>query len=415
MKVCACRRPLVAALAFLAVLGLAACRSGNRPKPAPPIAEAWAGPVTLNLRAEIQPKSKTVASVKHGERLDILQIRRRFVRVRTPGGGEGWTEMRNLLNAGQMEDLRKLAKDTAAWPSQGEATVYETLNMHSEPSRISTSFYQIVEGARVDVLARQMTPRTTEQPKPAFRVSRPAPPPRKRREPAIPPPPRPPGPGLPPNWRELSQTTMPPEPEAEIPLPSRAGPPKARLDDWTLVRTKDGKAGWALTRNLIMAIPDEVAQYSEGARITSYFALRAVQDEGITKHHWIWTTLRDTGVPFEFDSFRVFVYVVRRHRYETAYIERNVEGYYPVEVTPGAMPKFSLVFREPDGRLVKKSYVLEGYIVRKTGEIPWRQTSKVPGEVKISAVAPEDEGGEDDEKPSLVDRIRGFFTARRDP
>ena len=57
--------------------------------------------------------------------------------------------------------------------------------------------------------------------------------------------------------------------------------------------------------------------------------------------------------------------MVRRHRYETAYIERNVEGYYPVEVVRGPTPKFSLILRGDDGKLYRKTWVVEGYMVRK--------------------------------------------------
>jgi hypothetical protein len=177
------------------------------------------------------------------------------------------------------------------------------------------------------------------------------------------------------------------------------------------VRTPDGHAGWVLTRNLVMAIPDEVAQYSEGARITSYFALAQVQDEGQTKHHWLWTTMRDPGQPYQFDSFRVFVYVPRRHRYETAYIERRIEGYYPVEVTPGAVPRFSLIIRGEDGNLYRKFYVLEGYLVRKVGEQPYdmpedRLTGPPSGE-PVEDSSEEVDGTED--RP-LLDRLRAFFS-----
>ena len=51
------------------------------------------------------------------------------------------------------------------------------------------------------------------------------------------------------------------------------------MEDWNLVRTKDGKAGWVLSRMLVMAIPDEVAQYSEGARITSLFPSREPSED----------------------------------------------------------------------------------------------------------------------------------------
>ena len=43
------------------------------------------------------------------------------------------------------------------------------------------------------------------------------------------------------------------------------------MEDCNLVRSKEGRTGWVLTRALRMAIPYEVAQYAEGHRITAYF------------------------------------------------------------------------------------------------------------------------------------------------
>ena len=370
------------------------------------LGSAFAGPIELNLREEISPASKTIATVKHGEKLDILQVRRRFVRVRTPSGQEGWTDSRNLLSTRQMEELEDLSKRAAKLPSQGAATVYGLLNVHLEPYRQSTTFYQITEGVQVDVLAHKLSARNAAPPSNTLDLKKPAPPPKRRKkkkEPDYPPPPMPPAPALPANWVKLSITPEPeppPAPPEELKgkkqkrrqRPRPEGPP---MEDWTLVRTKDGKAGWVLSRMLVMAIPDEVAQYSEGARITSYFPLGTVQDEGQTKHHWLWTTVRDPNVPHQFDSFRVFTYVVRRHRYETAYIERNIEGYYPVEVVPGAMPKFSLVLRGEDGRLYRKTWVMEGYMVRKVAEEPY--------------VPPEDDESGGKVSDSLADRLRALL------
>ena len=61
------------------------------------------------------------------------------------------------------------------------------------------------------------------------------------------------------------------------------------------------------------------------------------------KNNWLWTTITKGGQPYDFDSFRVFVWSLRHHRYETAYIERNVVGHYPVEVIECrcALPSFS--------------------------------------------------------------------------
>ncbi len=407
-------------LAVAAVLlTLAGCESGAKKKREPSLATAFAGPVTLNLRAEIDPRSKNVASAKHGEKLEVLQVRRRFVRVRTSRDEEGWTEMRNLLGPEQMEALEEQSKRAKSLPTQGEATVYTPLNIHTEPSRTSTSFYRLTEGVKVDVVGHQVVPRSNAPQAPPFQITKPTPPPRKKKpkkEPAVPPPPRPAAPAVPSNWRELSKTDLPEPPSDKLIAAKEKAEKPVPMEDWSFVRTKDGKGGWALTRNLVMAIPDEVAQYSEGARITSYHALAEVKDGEETKHHWLWTTTRDSGLGCDFESFRVFIYMLKRHRFETAYIERRVEGFYPVTVTPGAVPKFSLIVRNDAGTgLVRRTYVLEGYMVRKVGEEPYQMKPGTPG-ATTEGNAPKEPGDDKDDdstddsaKPSVLDRIKGLF------
>jgi hypothetical protein len=187
-------------------------------------------------------------------------------------------------------------------------------------------------------------------------------------------------------------------------------PKPVPIDDWSFVRTKDGKAGWVLSRMLTMAIPDEVAQYAEGHRITSYFPLADVQDEGQTRHYWLWTTLSENGVPYEFDGFRVFVWSLKRHRYETAYIERKVTGYYPVTATKSTKPTgegatFTLIVDE-DGQPVRKTYVFNGYRVsllkKEPYQLPANGTETADAGSPPAPVQPA-------AKPSLLDRVRNWF------
>lgn len=364
-------RPIVLALLLSVLPGLAGCKKKGQGTPV--LAIVFAGPVSVNLRQELTPGSKPVASVKHGEQLDVIQVRRRFVRVRTNAGAEGWTDARNLLTPEQMEDLQELAKHAAKLPSQGDGAVYDTLNMHAEPSRQSTSFYQITEGMRVEVVDHDLVEKARNPLPPAtLNIQKPVRPRARKaaKTSKIPPPPRGSAPALPPNWLDLSKTELTEEEKRAEEL-ERHRAPKPVMEDWNLVRTKDrSKAGWVLARNLRMAIPDEVAQYSEGARITSYFSLATVQDGDQTKNHWLWTTIRDGGEEYEFDSFRVFIWNVRRHRYETAYIERKVQGYYPSSVKQGRPATFSLILRDEAGALYQKNFAFEGYMVRKVGEAP---------------------------------------------
>jgi hypothetical protein len=125
-----------------------------------------------------------------------------------------------------------------------------------------------------------------------------------------------------------------------------------------------------------MAIPDEVAQYAEGRRITSYFPLGETRDGGAVKQTWLWTTVERGLTPYDFDSFRVFVWSLRRHRYETAHIERNLIGYSPVLLHPvpapkgrsGMAPGFSILVQKKDGLRYWRSFAFLENQVRLSSE-----------------------------------------------
>jgi hypothetical protein len=351
--------------AIILVLISAACRRPGAPHSAP-IAEAYAGPATLTLRKEIPLEAPAVATVKHGEKLEIVQRRRRFLKVRTPSGVEGWTEDNRLLSSEEMDALTNLSRIAQGMPSQGTAITFDLLNVHNLPARQSPSFMQVKPNEKMQVLAHSPAPRSAPPRKPLIpptpKKTRPA---KKLPEGRVPPPPRPTPPPAPENWLDLSKTNLPPEPEE---------PPKpVPMDDWTLIRTASGQAGWVLTRRLFMAIPDEVAQYAEGARITSYFSLGEVDDEGQKRSNWLWTTISAGLQDHDFDSFRVFIWSLRRHRFETAYIERHLKGYFPVKVHPvplGATtyPGFSLCVEKEDGHRAQRNFAFIVNVVRFAGE-----------------------------------------------
>ncbi|HML16920.1 MAG TPA: SH3 domain-containing protein [Bryobacteraceae bacterium] len=343
---------------------------------------AYAGPASLNLRKDLASKAPVVGVARHGDKLDVLEIRRRFVKVRTPDGIVGWTDGNLLLSPVQMEDLRRLAESAAKLPSMGAAKVYDTLNMHAEPSRQSPSFFQIPESGSVEVIGHRVAPRTGTAAG-ATAVIHHAPAPKKkgkdskRSAGALPMPLPPPPPS---DWQAISRPRASDLPGYAPPAERTAAPP---MDDWSLVRNQEGKVGWVLSRMLFMSIPDEVAQYAEGHRITAYLPLGDVKDKqnGEIKHNWLWTTASSNEFNYEFDSFRVFVWSVRHHHYETAYIERNVKGFYPVEAKsiPGQDEKsFSLVLQDSNGKLYKRTYGFAGYHVRMISKVLYQPPPPLP-------------------------------------
>src|ERR1017187_8921624 len=376
------RRGWKAAAALLLVL--AAC--SNRPPRAPSLGEAYVGPAELKIRSDIPLESSTVATVRHGDRLEILQQRRNvFLRVRTPRGAEGWTDARQLLVARDMAGLRDLAERARRMPPQGVATTYGDLRVHTQPSADAPSFLLIKDGEKFDVLAHMVMPRVSA-PRPSLV------PPAPKKQPKIlprkaataaklPPPPMPKPPGPPANWRELSQPRF--SDETENPPAQDTGQKPTPTDDWSLVRTSGGQCGWVPTRRMWMAVPDDVAQYAEGHRIVSYFPLGEVRDGDQTKHEWLWTTIQGNSRPdYDFDSFRVFVWSLRRHRYETAYIERNIKGHSPVllkevELSAGFQkgrtaaakyPGFSICVEKADGQRRRREFAFLTPVVRFAGE-----------------------------------------------
>lgn len=400
----------------------------DKPRPVASLGEAYVAPSTLNLRRELALKSAVSATVKHGEKLAIIEYRHRLVKVRTEQGAEGWTDMRQLLTPEQMAELQDMAKSASRAQSQGQATVFEALNMHTAPSRTSPSFGQIPENGKVDVIAHKLTPRVQPEDVSIPVPAKPAPPRKKKAKASstrIEPPPRPPAPKPPDNWVALSVPKLVPNappaaPSESAPTPAASevpaqAPAQASLpvpmDDWDLVRTADGKVGWVLMRPLSMAIPDEVAQYAEGHRITSYFPLGQVHDGDTVKNNWLWTTITKGGEPYEFDSFRVFVWSLRHHRYETAYIERNVVGHYPVQVSNiGSEPSFSVVVEGVDGNLYRKTYSFDSYRIHMISREVYDPAKKTEApRIASSATA----SGQGDAKHSwyaaLKDRVHRLF------
>ena len=396
-------RVLGAGLTLL-LLVMPACRSGE-PR-ATAIGEAYAGPATLGLRRDIPLQSPVVATVRHGDRLEIVQRRRRFLKVRAPGGAEGWIEDHLLLSSEEIAALKEVERRALTLPSQGLASTYDQLNVHTEPNRLSPSFLQVKEGEKVDVVAHVTAPRTPPERKPLIPPKPKAlPPARKRAESKYPMPPMPPPPPPPANWKELSKA--PPEVQQAIADSHAANAPPP--DDWSLVRNAKGESGWVLTRRLYMAIPDDVAQYAEGHRITSYFALSDVRDGEVVKHNWLWTTITSSGSgdhPYDFDSFRVFTWSLRRHRYETAYIQRNVEGYFPVLTRPAG---FSVCVVNRSGARTRRSYSFIATTVRLAGEQPCEAPAGLlPGAGVAGPVPPPQAPSPAAESRSLYGRLKAL-------
>jgi hypothetical protein len=348
-------------------------------------AYAYVAPKSVNLRSQLNQKNSTVAVLTHGERVIVLDVRRRYVRLRTSKGEEGWVDSLDLLSPGEMQRIQRERARALSLPSEGAATAYETANIHLDPNRKSPAFAQVPEGGSVSIVGRKIAPRTAPPPRSSLVFERPRPPLRKprreRQNRTSLKPPKPPRPAPPANWQELWGVDRDAGEGAPVDADEnkKRGPSAGHiqpakpvvLDAWNLIRTKNDQVGWMLSRNLMMSIPDEVAQYAEGKHITSYFELGVVNDEQQgPKRDWLWTTASEGQSP-DFDSWRVFLWNRHRHRYETSYRQRDLEGFFPVHVDPPdpSVPgrTFQLITRDDDEKFRRRNYRFDGTRVHLIG------------------------------------------------
>ncbi|HVP49959.1 MAG TPA: hypothetical protein VMT56_01925, partial [Candidatus Bathyarchaeia archaeon] len=157
-----------------------------------------------------------------------------------------------------------------------------------------------------------------------------------------------------------------PEPEAPMPV----------MEDWYLVRNSAGQVGWVLMRMVDLDVPLDVAQYAEGQRIVGYFVLNTVtetiedQPKDIPQYLVLLNEPKN-GLPYDFNQIRVFTRNRNKHRYETAYRERDIEGYLPAYVShanfdkEGELPTFTVRKKNAEGQIVDVTYKMNGPIVRR--------------------------------------------------
>jgi uncharacterized protein YgiM (DUF1202 family) len=353
--------PVLGAFVLTSALGFAllgGC-AGLRPKPSAQYVYVTAKETFL--RDRLAAVTNRTATVENGEKLEVLEHARRYFRVKTPKGEMGWIDEKAVATQEVFDAFQALGAAHKGDPSVASAVARDEVNLHLKPGRQTEVFYRLPEGDKLQLLERATLP------KPAT------------------------------GWVAPKSAAQGKAAQA----PGAAGPGAATpiaMEDWWLARDAQGRTGWLLSRYEDVDAPDSVAKYAEGQRIVGAYVLATVNDPGADqddKNIPMYLTLMSpytAGLPYDFDQVRVFTWNSKMHRYETAFREKNIEGYLPVKIdmqkdpygkaavaqTP--LPTFTYKVLAADagpvvpdpatgmvtpGRTIAKTYRLEGNLVRR--------------------------------------------------
>jgi SH3-like domain-containing protein len=311
------------------------------------------------LRDRVAAVSNRVALVTNGEPLEVVEHGRRFLKTKTSKGEVGWIEDHMVIDQATYDQFAALQQQHGHDPVVATAVLRDDLYLHVKPGRDAERFYLLAENQKLQLLIRASVPK-------------PAPP---------------------------QGLVTPPHPAAAPPKGKRKaasqGGGKASsetppMEDWWLVRDSRGQVGWLLARRLDVDVPDEIAGYSEGQKIVGAYVLTKVYDpqsslpDKLVPEYISVTNAYKDGLPYDFDQVRIFTWNVKKHRYETAYRQRNIEGYLPVTVSVNknvqgqTVPGFSINVATSDAVTVDPltgaarpaqtetlSYQLEGGMVKR--------------------------------------------------
>jgi uncharacterized protein YgiM (DUF1202 family) len=344
---------------------LLAATGCSRFRPKPVFPSVYVVAKQTFLRDRVAAVSNRTATVANGDELKVLEHGRRFIKVQTAKGEQGWIDEKAVATEEVFHSFDDLKKSHESDPTVASAVVRDEVYLHAKPGRDTDRFYLLQEGEKLKMLARATLPKAL---------------PKGAKAPVV-------APVAPAAGTKSDKGAAAPD----VPLPPA-------MEDWWLVRDSKGDTGWIFSRMIDVDAPDALTKYAEGQRIVGAYVLTTVNDpdaEQADKNIPVYVTVLSpykAGLPYDFDQVRVFTWNVKKHRYETGFREKNIEGYLPVTIkmdkdpygkVPAAAvmaPTFSYRVLSADapvvipdtvtggvtpGKTIAKTYRLEGNLVRK--------------------------------------------------
>ena len=284
---------------------LAVVLTSCAPRPEPVLDQATVVAKNASLRMRNSSTSRTLRVLDTGEKVEVLELRDNWYRVRYGPDVQGWMEESTVVTNDTKNKIQQLVAASQNEEPQNTAVLKQEANFRLEPGRTTSIIHRLDSGTKVEVLERVTLPRPGNE---------------------------------------------------------------SAHDIWLKVRPKPTEVGWVLANALEFDIPADVSQYSEEYTYAAVKTLNRVQDSIAGQINWYIVGERrpshDPNVDFE--GIRVFTWNMKKHRYETAFRTKGLRGVYPLEVgQDGVNPTFRIYELAEDGTTkIPHDYEMYGVIVR---------------------------------------------------
>ena len=305
---------------------------------------AYVSERSVTLWSGVAQVREQLGVLLYGDRVEVLARRNDNVKVRTAAGVTGWVDGRYLMEPELWQRSAKIFEQAKFLPVQARGRTKTTTNLRVAPGRTEPRLYQFGRGAELEILGRAVA-----------------------------------------DWVPVSDEKESSE-DAE----------ETKKEDWFLVRgvatrppgegfvrnsaitttTQPGDqtipiAGWVIARFVSLDVPDAVREGTNSANVRplAWFELNRVTDpDGDHPQYLVAGTRSPEGQPCDFTTLRVFTWNARKSRYETAYIENDFCGAFPIQVgkAPKGEPEFR--FHLMDDAKEERAYHLIQTVVRRIRE-----------------------------------------------
>jgi hypothetical protein len=307
--------------------------------------------ILWNTLAQVREPS---GEVHYGDRVEVLRLEGTSVQVRTSSGTIGWMrDSRQMMDSDLWGKSAELLEKTRQLPVQARGKTKTVSNVRIEPGRDGKRIFQFGRGTPVLILQRAVAdasqgPEENSQEEKTSGADSEKP----KRE----------------DWLLVMRaeplpgavpiTTAPESAPAQV-KPTTAdsvggGPAAAETAALGIGGPAGPIAGWVLARFVEFDLPEAVKDYASSAdlHVIAWFELNRVPDGsgGDAPQYLVAGSRGGEGQDCDFTMLRVYTWGQKRKRYETAYVESNLCGRLPINVSSGAKgPEFHFPDADADG------------------------------------------------------------------